>query len=311
MISVIMPAYNAEKYIASAIESILNQTYQAFELIIVDDGSTDSTVGIIRSYMENDSRIRLIQNEHGGANKARNTAIDAAQYEWIACLDADDVAYPERFEKQIAYLDANPDVVVLGSYMHQINVEGKIIGTIQIGPTSVDAFNAMDRARQVAIITNPTAIFSREIAIKVGCYDERLTAAQEIELWDRMSEFGALVVIPEPLIQYRLHGNSTSVNKFFDQRMYQEYITARHRARLAGHTLELEEYVRDYREKPLLQRLMRYFHNRGRLFYRNTGVYLSQKDYGLALLSLTASMIFSPKFSFSRILNRFFPRQFV
>lgn len=310
MISVIMPAHNAEKFIKPAIESILDQTYKDLELIVVDDGSTDNTVEIVKTYVAEDDRVQLIQNQHGGANKARNTAIEAAQYPWIACMDADDVAHPQRLEKQLKMLQAHPEIVVLGSYMEQIDGEGNVIGHGRFGPTSVEEFNALDRTKHVAVIVNPTAMFNRDIAMKVGCYNERITAAQEVELWDRMSEYGALVVIPEPLLQYRIHGDSVSVNKYFDQRMYHNFITARYRARQEGKQLTLEQFLHDYKNIPAPRRLIRHIRHRGGLYYRLAGVNVAKKNYPMAAIYVVLAVIIRPRFAIKRILNRYFPERF-
>ena len=311
MISVVMPAYNAEQFIAEAIESILNQTYQEFELIVVDDGSTDGTLNIINEYVKKDPRLTLIHNEHGGACKARNDAIKIAKYEWVAPMDADDVAMPNRLERLMQAALADPEVVVWGSYMHQINVEGKIIGQIQIGPTTREQFYALDRTRSVIMVVNPTAMFKKDIALKVGGYDERLPAAQDVELWDRMAAYGPILVIPEPLLKYRLHGSSISAKRFFDQRMLHEFVLARYRAHQEEQEMTLPDFIVSYKSQPPLKRFFRNMHQRGRHYYRNSGVYLSQKQYPQAVFSLTMSLIFSPQFSLSRIRNRFFPRRYV
>lgn len=311
MISVIMAAYNGANFIRQAIESILNQTYQDFELIIVDDGSTDNTVEIIQSYAAKDPRVRLIQNAHGGANKARNTAIAAAKYPWIACMDADDVAVPERLETQLKAAEAEPDVVVWGSYMAQINAEGKVIGAIQIGPTTREQFYGLDRTKNVIMVVNPTSMFKRDIAMQVGCYDERLKAAQDVELWDRMAEYGPVLTIPKKLLQYRLHGDSISATKFFDQRMLHGYVLARNKAKQEGREISLDEYIHDYNNRPVLERFFRDMHNRGRHHYRTTGVFLSRKQYARAAWSLLLSVVLSPRFSLGRVWNRFFPKRFV
>lgn len=310
-ISVIMPAYNASQFIREAVESILNQTYDNLELIVVDDGSTDDTLKILAEYQAKDQRIMVIQNDHGGACKARNTAMHAASGEWIAPMDADDIAVPNRLEKQLEAALAQPEVVMWGTYMQQINVQGKIIGTVQIGPTSIEEFNSMDRSRNAIIVTTSTAFFKRDIALKVGGYDERLPAAQDAEFADRIANEGAIVFLPEFLIKYRLHGNSISAKKFSDQRMYHQFILARNKAKQHGNTLDMQAFVDEYKQKPPLERFFRDMHNKGRLYYRNTGVYLSQKQYAQAILSLTLSVVLSPKFSISRIWNRLFPGRFV
>jgi len=119
MISIVMPAYNAEKYIAQAIESILNQTFQDFEFIIVNDGSTDNTLKIIEQYAAQDRRIRLVQIDHVGTSAAKNAGVEVAKSDWIAMMDADDISLPQRLEKQVQAAQKSPTVVVWGTYAHK------------------------------------------------------------------------------------------------------------------------------------------------------------------------------------------------
>lgn len=305
MISVIMPAYNAASFIAEAIESILNQTFKDFEFLIVDDGSTDGTLDIIKRYAEQDSRIRVFENNHSGANKARNTAIEAAQYPWIACLDADDMALPNRLERQLQEAQKDPSVIIWGTYIYQINIEGKKLGTIENGPTSKEAFYAIDRTKSAIPVTQPTAMFKREIAQLAGGYDERVKGGQEIELWDRMVEHGPAVVIPEHLLYYRLHNQSISAKRFFDQLLVYDFILERNKARQRGETLDLEDFERTYHSKPLWVRFFRFTYYKGQYYYRNTGVLLSEKNYLRAIFSLSAAMILAPRFTIKRIMGRF------
>jgi len=128
-VSVIMPAYNAEKYIGEAIESILNQTYKDFELIIVNDASTDSTGSIIKTYAEKDERIVVLENEQNlNIAGSLNRAISAAKGEFLARMDADDIALPERLEIQSKAMQENPKVAVVGNDINLIDENGSVIG---------------------------------------------------------------------------------------------------------------------------------------------------------------------------------------
>ncbi|MEL4306297.1 glycosyltransferase family 2 protein [Methanococcoides sp. LMO-2] len=121
-VSVIMPVYNAEKYLKDAIESILNQSFKNFELLIINDGSNDKSKAIIESH--NDSRIRLLNNEeNSGLAKVRNKGIYEAKGEYIAWLDADDISHPLRLEKQVKLLDSHPDVGICGTWVKTIGTK--------------------------------------------------------------------------------------------------------------------------------------------------------------------------------------------
>ena len=130
-VSIIMSVYNGEKYLQEAIESILNQSYSGFEFIIVNDGSTDYTEEILNEYT--DSRIVRINNQENiGLARSLNRAIETAHGELIARMDADDISAPDRFEKQVAYLDAELEVSVLGTYMKQIDADGNNLGILNV-----------------------------------------------------------------------------------------------------------------------------------------------------------------------------------
>lgn len=270
MISVIMPAYNGERYIGEAIESILNQTFRELELIVVDDGSNDSTVEIVQGYVDRDNRVRLLQNEHGGACKARNTAIEAARYPWIAAMDADDVALPERLSIQYAHAQDEPDVVVWGSYMMRMDANGDDLKPFDDGPTSKDAFYQLDLTQEIISLYNPTALFKRDVALAVGGYDPNplLVAGQDSELWDRMADHGPIVVIPQILLRYRMHGSSISTQKMAKQKMLLTYPPARRRAQAAGQDLTLEQFIADYNDVSPWEKATRALHNQSDAYYR-------------------------------------------
>ena len=121
-VTVLMPARNAEKYIADAILSVINQTYTNFELLVVNDGSTDNTASVIKSFA--DSRIKLIEQEALGISPALNKRVEEARGKYIARFDADDICLPKRLEKQAGFLDKNPDYVLLGSDAEYIDENG-------------------------------------------------------------------------------------------------------------------------------------------------------------------------------------------
>ncbi|HEY9660554.1 MAG TPA: glycosyltransferase, partial [Allocoleopsis sp.] len=128
-ISVLMAVYNGSRYVAEAIESILNQTFTDFEFLIIEDGSTDNTVQILQDYANRDPRIKLIQNEQNiGLTKSLNKGLKLAQGKYIARQDADDVSLPHRFEQQIAVFAQNPAAVLVSCSLELIDATGKTVG---------------------------------------------------------------------------------------------------------------------------------------------------------------------------------------
>ena len=306
MISVVMPTYNASKYLALAIETILNQTYPHFELIIVDDGSTDSTLKILESYAKKDDRIRIFKTEHGGPSRARNLAIAKAKYPWIAILDADDIALPNRFEKQISLVEAKPNVVAWGSAVHHINSQGEILSISPLGPQSEEKFYKMRQEGHVVNLNHPTAFLKKEIVLKVGGYDPLFQAAQDLELLDRMAEYGPILAISEPLTLYRIHSDSISMSRFFLQRQSIRYVRYRHLARLAGKPLPtFDDFLQARNQQPRLKRLLKYFQTRGMFYYRKAGLLIGDKKYLVGTFYLGLSILYNTDYSIRRIKGQF------
>jgi len=211
-ISVIMPAYNAEKYIKEAIESILNQTFKDFEFIIVDDASTDNTRKIIGTYAKKDGRIKVLYNEKNlGIVHSYNKAIKIAKGKYIAILENDDIAAPTRLEKQFVFMEANPKVGVCGTNIVLINEKGKEIGR-RIRPE-------LDKECRRAFflycpIFHTTAMIRKECFEKLGYYDDKFIYAQDLEIFMRFSIGYKLHNLQEFLGYYRLHAANASFKRW-------------------------------------------------------------------------------------------------
>ena len=221
-ISVIMAVYNEEKYIREAIESILNQTFKDFEFIIVDDGSTDRTLEILKKYAKKDSRIKILRNEKNlGLTKSLNKALKVAKGEYIARIDAGDLCDPKRLEKQANFLDKNSDVYIVGCYHHWINEKGKIINSYKF-PTSPEKIrNHIFGFGSIA--AHPCLMIRKKLFDDLGFYDESFSTSMEYELYMRTISNGFKISnIPEFLVSVmrREKGISISKNKRIFQNMY-------------------------------------------------------------------------------------------
>jgi len=205
-VSVLMPVYNAAPFLREAIDSILTQTFADFELIIVDDGSTDESRSIARSYL--DPRVRVLAEPHRGLVSTRNAALQAARGEYIACMDADDVSIPERLAKQIAFMQAHPDTVVVGTGARLIDRDGRLLGK-SIVPLA--------RGRKLYVLlcvanrfVNGSTIMRREAVLAVQGYRDGYAPAEDYDLWFRLGELGELANLAEPLYLLRIHPSSTT-----------------------------------------------------------------------------------------------------
>ena len=217
-ISVIMPVYNAERYVAEAIKSILDQTFSNFEFIIIDDGSTDKSTAIIEKYAIADSRIRVLRQGNQGVAKAINNGFQEAGGEFLARMDADDIAYPERFTKQIAFLRKNTECVAVGCRTLLIDPEGLEIGLFmqQQAKTHGEIDLAHMKGRGGAI-THPSVIFRSEALRRIGGYREVMEPAEDLDLFLRLAEIGRLANLEEVLLKYRMHLQSTGSKRRLEQ----------------------------------------------------------------------------------------------
>ena len=203
-ISVLMPAYNAEKYIEEAITSVLNQTFTDFELLVINDGSTDGTEKIILSF--NDERIRYIKNERNLKLVATlNKGIDLARGKYIARMDADDVCLPDRLKKQWEYLEKHPETGLCGTWAFVINESGKMTNKI-INQTEPE-FVSINLLFSVPLI-HPS-VCCRTAILKEYKYAD-MPLFEDYEIWCRMNETVKMANIPEFLLKYRWHTNNVS-----------------------------------------------------------------------------------------------------
>ncbi len=206
-ISVIMPAYNAQDYLREAIDSVLNQNYQDFEFIIINDCSTDNTEHIILSYT--DPRIVYLKNEENlGVARTLNRGLDAAKGEYIARTDADDNCLPDRFTKQVAYLDAHPEVDVLGTASRSFDENG----TLFFGYPTIDPEVLKIDFLFSCGICHPTVMLRKSTLEKHHLrYDHAFNKVEDYEMWCRMMDLGCRITnLPDVLLDHRLHKNQVT-----------------------------------------------------------------------------------------------------
>ena len=215
-ISVIMPVYNVEKYINCAIESILEQTFENFEFIIIDDGSTDHTYDIVSQY--HDKRIIKIRNASNlGVAATLNKAISIARANYLVRMDGDDISKKNRFEKQLHFMNANPNIGISGSHMELINSDGSIIKEQhkKIGYEDIRAGLFFGHTS----LAHPSLIMKKDLLDTYHLrYDTAFAYAEDYDFYCRSSQYIILDNYPEALIQYRLHSESVS-HKFKNQQI--------------------------------------------------------------------------------------------
>lgn len=208
-ITVLMPVYNGAKYIKEAIDSVLAQTYADFEFVIINDGSTDNTEQIIRSY--SDKRIRLINQQNAGVSAALNKGLLEAQGKYIARFDADDVCYSERLKIQYDFMLANPDYILVGSDADYITEEGEYIFTFHnLGYTNEELNETIKR--QCSFI-HSTVLYDKKAILDLGGYEIKAHTFEDYFLWKRLIKTGKVCNINQPLIKVRFNSSSVTIDE--------------------------------------------------------------------------------------------------
>lgn len=207
-VTVLLPVYDAERFLAEAVESILAQSFADFELLAIDDGSRDGSTAMLDAFARRDPRVRVVRRPHAGLIATLNAGLALARGEWIARMDADDVALPRRLELQVARLDRDPDLVCLGGGFEVIDVYGRRIDAVQppCDPKTIESALLTG----VTAVCHATAIYRRSQVLEAGAYDPAAELAEDYDLWLRLAEKGRLANVGEPVLRVRHHEGSAS-----------------------------------------------------------------------------------------------------
>lgn len=205
VVSVLMSVFNGEMYLQAAVDSILDQTFEDFEFIIVDDGSTDSCPQILATYQ--DPRIKIITQANVGLTRSLNRAISLAQGKYLARMDADDISLPTRFQKQVEFLNEHLNVGVLGTgCVFQDEIEG-----VKWEPVTLTEHDDMvAQFLKGNPITHPSVMMRKSVVERVSGYDERYPFSQDYALWVLLAQQTKLANIPDVLLIHREHQNTVS-----------------------------------------------------------------------------------------------------
>lgn len=205
-VSVLMPTYNSAAFLKDAIGSILSQSFNNFEFIIVDDGSTDGSSKLLDDYSKKDHRVRVIKNNgNRGIVYALNQGLKVCSGDYIARMDADDIAVKDRIKLQVATMEADKEICVLGASLSYIDSFGKELGVIRhcaLGKSNLSR----------TPLLHPTVMIRRAFMEKYGlCYLEKYRYAEDYFLWMQLSKLGKIAVLDEVLLKYRITNNVTRI----------------------------------------------------------------------------------------------------
>lgn len=207
VVSVCISVFNAERYLRPAVDSILQQSFPDFELLLLDDGSGDGSWKILQEYAARDGRVRIVSRENRGVPKTRNELLAMAKGEFIAVMDADDIALPDRLARQVEFLQQRPEVVCVGGSYQLIDEAGRLV----LDRFAVPESDAEVQAQLLAGfggMHHPCLLIRRSAMLQVGGYTETMVTGSDIDLCLKLGEVGQLVNLTDPVLQYRVHSQS-------------------------------------------------------------------------------------------------------
>ena len=224
-LTVLMSVFNADRYLQSAIDSILNQTFSDFEFLIINDGSTDNTSKILASYY--DTRIRIVDNEHNiGLTKSLNKGLEISRGEYIARMDADDISLPDRLGRQMSFLDSTSHIHCVGCDNFIIDENRRETGQLK-WPHGRNA-NIRAIASSTNPVGHPNVIYRKDVVMRIGKYNEFYPTCQDLELWFRFYKHGYLTDnVPRRLLMLRKHHRQISCNndeRILIPRMFDDFV---------------------------------------------------------------------------------------
>jgi glycosyltransferase involved in cell wall biosynthesis len=214
-VSVVMSVYNDESYIREAVESILNQSFKDFELIIINDGSTDRTREILSSYT--DERIRLFDQENRGLTISLNRGLSLAKGSYIARMDGDDISELDRFSEEVRFLEQNKKIGLVGTYAYRIDEKGRIVSLSKYKTTTEEI---REDLWVDCSFCHSSVMFRKICTEEVGMYREKVGPSEDYDLWFRIAERFDVANLPVPLQKFRINSQGVTVARRFEQLRY-------------------------------------------------------------------------------------------
>ena len=206
-VSVIIPTYNRAEMVKEAIQSVLVQTYTDYEIIVVDDGSTDNTCDVVAGLSD---KVRYLHQQNAGPSSARNRGIHLARGKYIAFLDSDDLFLPAKLEKQVACMERNPEVILSHTSYQRVNADGRYIESVRSGTFSGHVYPKIIRR---CPITTPTVMIRRQSTGQDLRFEENVFPGEDIILWTRLARESPVLGIDEPLTRVRIHESNVAFNR--------------------------------------------------------------------------------------------------
>ena len=295
-IHVVMPVYNAAPFLRQAVNSVLAQTYGDFELIAVNDGSTDDTLDILRDYAARDERIRVYTQANVGTSPTLNRGIELAEGEWIFLMHADDLMRPNRLERQLQFIREHPELSLVSSLVRHIDSRNRVIGRDHSKLVTPEAVEQVIASNGLIGISHPAVAFRRSAVLAVGGYRQAFWPAEDTDLWNRMVEHGYKVLVQsEYLLDYRMHGQAASISRArltkTKTRWLKECMVCRRAGRMEP---DWETFRAGLRTAPWFAQLNRGRKDSAQALYKAAVLHYAQRQFAPLFFKLLAAVVLRP-----------------
>ena len=307
-VSVILPVYNQEKYLEETIDSILSQSYRDFELIIVDDGSTDNSAAIIGMFQAKDPRVLAYFESNSGKSLSTNSLVSKARGELCAFLDADDVMLTERLSRQVDFHQSNPQVDASSCHCYYINEKGNMFGVQRYSVGSqVAQYNTAFKNEEFIICSYTGLMVKRKVFLDTGGLKKKFEPCEDFEFFNRLTDSGyTLSVIPEILMKYRIHQSAITVKRPFLVLDTIDFVKHCIRLRRSGKPeISFEDFRQVQKEYSWWRKVNKKRFNYSMIYFRNAGFSRLSNNYLACAYQLTASLILSPDYVARKVFNYF------
>jgi glycosyltransferase involved in cell wall biosynthesis len=306
MLSVLMSVYNSSAYLREAIESTLAQTHRDFEFLIIDDGSKDNSLEIVREYEKQDSRIRVLAHPNWGVAGSLNDAVEHARYDWLFRMDPDDVMMPNRLERQLDFLQKNPDLAVASSLVYLIDGTGRSIGKSRSPYTTRKAVTKAIAGTTLIGFHHPAAAIRKSVFQSVGGYRQQCWPAEDLDLWNRIADHGHMMLVQtEYLLKYRVHSSSISISAGRHQVLTIDWVeNCKNRRRAGLPELNFAEFLTARDQRPWLSRMNDHRKTIARTLYKAAVHHWSMQEYLRCFPELAAALALEPLLVLPRVLPR-------
>ena len=305
-LSIVMPVYNCERFVAEAIASVIAQTHRDWSLLIWNDGSTDGTADACRKTAGEDRRIRIVSHPNAGIAHAMNGVLNHVATDWVAVMHGDDVMLPHRLEKQLAFIALNPGVAVVSSLVDWIDDDGRHLGRSRSALTTPRAVADARHGDGTIAFPHPAVMFRKSVVQAVGGYRQDFWPAEDTELWNRIADARHDVLVQdEVLMQYRIHAASASMSRTDLMTRKLRWMGACVHARRAGSAEPTwDQYLADEHNRPWPHRLNEWRKHWADVCWYQAMSHLSGKRLGHLIPSLAMALSLRPATYLRRVLPR-------